>query len=174
MSTKIPLGPDVRVLSRPWPQYDPQTPSNPNGHFKPQAYVPLPINPKSSLLPSVRVPPTQWLGQGDERDLKLLNEQYSSAQGFVTPIHRLPFGIFMLIFYIIFGDHQLPTRLILLCRWGDTWTPDPLDLCTWAAPDVVRRAVSGMASRLLNITVHTDQDHELGGDSSVVCTDDGK
>ena len=121
----------------------------------------------------MRVPPTQWLGKGDERDLKLVNEQYSSAQDFVAPIHRLRFGILMLIFHIIFSDHQLPTSLILVCRhWYRTIEAMsglriPLDRRTWTAPDVAGRAVSGMASRLLNITVHTDQDHELRGDSSV-------
>jgi len=38
-----------------------------------------------------------------------------------------------------------------------------LELGTWTDPEMVRRALGGMARRLLNITVHTDQDFEFGG-----------
>jgi len=39
----------------------------------------------------------------------------------------------------------------------------PLGLGTWTDPEIVRGAVGGMARRLLNIIVDTDQDVEFGG-----------
>ena len=107
--------------------------------------------------------------KGDKHALQILNEQYGNVQYFVTPIHRLPAEILMNIFYIIFDDQPSPVVLMLVCRrWHNAIEEIPglqtsLKLHTWTTPDLVRRATSGVAHRLLNITIDTDQDKELGG-----------
>jgi len=62
----------------------------------------------------------------DEVALQALNEQYSNAQCFVTPIHRLPDEILMETFRIVFDINPSPIRVVLAClvprRWGDDWT----------------------------------------------------
>ena len=109
---------------------------------------------------------SSWL-KGDERALRILNDQYSNAQYFVTPIHGVPFEILMEIFRIVFDDHAPPFGLMLVChRWLNVINAMSgfqsfVELRTWTAPDIVRHAVSGMQSRLLNITVDTDQDREF-------------
>ena len=105
----------------------------------------------------------------DKRTLQILNEQYSNVQYFVTPIHRLPAEILMNIFYIIFDDQPSPVVLMLVCRrWHNAIEEIPglqtsLELCTWTTSDIIRRATSGVARRLLNITIDTNQDENLGG-----------
>jgi len=105
----------------------------------------------------------------DEGALKVLNEQYSDAQCFVTPIYRLPAEILTEIFRIVLDINPSLIRVVLVCRrWYRvvkemTGLQLPLELGTWTDPEMVRRAVGGMARRLLNITVHTDQDFEFGG-----------
>ena len=107
--------------------------------------------------------------EGNERALQTLNEQYTNVQYFVTRIHRLPVEILMRIFYIIFDDDPSAVVLMLVCRrWHNALEAMPgvqtsLELRTWTAPAIIRRATSGFASRLLNITIDTDQDDELGG-----------
>ena len=109
--------------------------------------------------------------KGNEPALQILNEQYSNVQYFVTPIHRLPAEILMNIFYTILDDHPSAVALMLVCRrWHNTIEEMPgvqtsLELCTWTTPDIVRRATNGVASRLLNITIDTNQDEDLGGSS---------
>ena len=107
--------------------------------------------------------------EGNKRALQTLNEQYTNVQYFVTRIHRLPVEVLMNIFYIILNDHPSPVVLMLVCRrWHNVIEAMPgvqntLELHTWTAPEIVRRATSGVASRLLNITVDTDQDDDLRG-----------
>jgi len=107
-----------------------------------------------------------WLCD-DEGALQVLNEQYSNAQCFVTPIHRLPAEILMDIFRFVFDIN--PIKVVLVCRRWYRVVEEmrllqlPLELGTWTDPDMVQRALRGMARRLLNITVHTDQDFEFGG-----------
>ena len=100
--------------------------------------------------------------------LRTLNEKYTNIQCLVTPIHRLPVEILMNIFYIIFDDHPSVVVLMLVCRrWNNAIEEMPglqtsVNLCTWTTPGIIRRATSGVASRLLNITIDTDQDDYLG------------
>ena len=109
--------------------------------------------------------------KGDKRALQILREQYSNCQYFVTPIHRLPAEILMNIFYINFDDHPSLVVLMLVCRrWHNTIEEMPglqmsLELRTWTTPDIVRRATRGVAGRLFNITIDTDQDGHLAGQS---------
>ena len=111
---------------------------------------------------------SSWLCD-DEGALQVLNEQYSNAQCFVTPIHRLPAEVLMEIFRIVFDIDPQSIRVTLVCRrWyrvvgSTTGLQLPLELGTWTDPEMVQRAVGEMARRLLNITVHTDQDFEFGG-----------
>jgi len=108
----------------------------------------------------------------DEGALQVLNEQYSNAQYFVTPIHRLPAEILMEIFRIVFDINPSPIRVVLVCRrWyrvveAMVGLQLSLELGTWTDPEMVQRAVGGMARRLLNITVHTDQDFDFGASIS--------
>ena len=107
--------------------------------------------------------------EGDNRALQILNEQYGNVQYFLTPIQYLPAEILMNIFYIIFDDQPSPVVLMLVCRrWHNAIEEIPglqtsLKLHTWTTPDLVKRATSGVAHRLLNITIDTDQDKHLGG-----------
>ena len=105
--------------------------------------------------------------KGDERALQILNNQYSSAQYFVTPVHRVPVEILMEIFRIIFGDHPSSIIMLVCHRWYNviqamSGLQFTVELCTWTMPDITRRAVSGMGRRL-NITIDTDRDRELEG-----------
>jgi len=103
--------------------------------------------------------------------MRVLNEQYNNAQRLATPIHRLPAEIIMEIFRIVFDINQPSTKVTLVCcRWyrvigAMTGLQLPLELGTWTDPGMVQRAVGGMARRLLNIMVDTDQDFEFGGSS---------
>jgi len=54
---------------------------------------------------------------------------------------------------------------LVSCRWEMGVLQFPLELGTWTDPEMVQRAVNEMARRLLNITIHTDQDFEFGGSS---------
>ena len=107
--------------------------------------------------------------EGNERSLRILNEQYTNVQCFVTRIHCLPLEILMNIFYIILDDHPSPVVLMLVCRrWHNaveamSGVQNSLKLHTWTPPEIVRRATSGVASRLLNVTVDTDKDDDLTG-----------
>ena len=107
--------------------------------------------------------------EGNKCALQTLNEQYTNVQYFVTRIHRLPVEILMKIFYIILDDDPSAVVLMLVCRrWHNAIEAMPgvqtsLELHTWTAPEIIRRATSGFASRLLNITVDTDQDDDLKG-----------
>ena len=109
---------------------------------------------------------SSWVKE-DEQALQMLNDQYSNAQYFVTPVYLLPVEILMDIFHIILDEHPSPIGLMQVChRWYDviqamSGLQVPVDLCTWTAPDIVTRAASGMGRRLLNITIDTDQDREL-------------
>ena len=109
---------------------------------------------------------SSWV-KGDERALRILNDQYSNAQYFVTPVHRVPVEILMEIFHIVFDEHPSPVGLMLVChRWYNviqaiSGLQVPVELRTWTAPDIVTRAASGMGRRLLNITIDTEQDREL-------------
>ena len=107
--------------------------------------------------------------KGDKGALQILNEQYGNVQYIVTPIHRLPAEILMNIFSLIFDDQPSPVVLMLVCRrWHNAIEEIPglqtsLKLHTWTTPDLVRRATSRVVHRLLNITIDTDQDKDLGG-----------
>ena len=107
--------------------------------------------------------------EGNERSLRTLDEQYTDVQYFVTRIHCLPLEILMTIFYIILDDDPSPVALVLVCRrWNNAIEAIPgvqtsLELHTWTAPEIMMRATSGVASRLLNITVDTDKDDNLKG-----------
>ena len=111
----------------------------------------------------------EW--KGYKRALQTLDEKYTNIQCFMTPIHCLPIEILMRIFYIIFDDHPSAVVLMLVCRrWHNAIEEIPglqtfVDLHTWTTPDIVRRATNGVTSRLLNITIDTDKDDELGGSS---------
>jgi len=123
----------------------------------------------------------------DEEALDVLNEQCSNLgyfgtpseleylgtptklEYFVPPIHRLPPEILMEIFRIVFDINPSPFRVTLVChRWYRVVEEMrllqlPLELGAWTDPEIVQHAVDEMAMRLLNITVHTDQDFEFGG-----------
>ena len=107
----------------------------------------------------------------DKRSLQILNEQYSNVQYFVTPVHRLPVEILIGIFHFMFDNHPSLVVLMLVCRrWYNAieampGLQIPLKLRTWTTPEVVRRATSGAASRVLRLTVDTNQDAGLGGPS---------
>ena len=108
---------------------------------------------------------SSWVKE-DERALQILNDQYSNAQYFVTPVHRVPVEILMEIFRIIFGNHPSPIVMLVCHRWYNviqamSGLQVPVELRTWTAPDIVTRAASGMGRRLLNITIDTDQDRDL-------------
>ena len=111
---------------------------------------------------------SSWV-KGDERAFRILYNQYINTQYFVTPIYRVPVEILMEVFRIIFDDHAALIGLMLVChRWYNVIEAMPglqvsVELRTWTAPDIVRRAVNGIGSRLLNITIDTDQDRELEG-----------
>ena len=109
---------------------------------------------------------SSWL-KGDERALRILDDQYSSAQYFVTPVHRVPVEILMEIFRIVFGDHPSSIVMLVCHRWYNvieamSGLHFTVELCTWTAPDIARRTASGMRRRL-NITIDTDRDRELEG-----------
>ena len=105
--------------------------------------------------------------EGNKRALQTLNDQYTNVQYFMTRIHCLPVEILMNIFYIILDDHPSPVALMLVCRrWHNVVEAMPgvqnsLELHTWTAPEIIRRATSGVASRLLNIAVDTNKDDDL-------------
>ena len=107
--------------------------------------------------------------EGNKRALQVLNDQYTNVQYFMTRIHCLPLEILMNIFYIILDDHPSPVVLMLVCRrWHNAveamhGVQTSLMLHTWSPPEIIRRATSGVASRLLNITVDTDKDDNLKG-----------
>jgi len=110
-----------------------------------------------------------WL-RDDEGALRVLNEQYSNAQRLVIPpIHGLPAETLMEIFRIVFDINPSLIRVVLVCRRWYRVVQEmpglqlPLELGTWTDPEMVRRAVGGTARRLLNITVHTDQDFKFEG-----------
>ena len=66
----------------------------------------------------------------------------------MTPVHCLPVEILIQIFHIIFDVNPSPIALMLVCRrWYNAievmpGLQIPLELQTWATPEIVRRAAS--------------------------------